>query len=660
MTEPAGNAGPHASAAGRPDAPCGVTARPNRRADDAVLQDALVSLERSRRKETQARAAAETLIDAMHRLVQAVTAQEIHDAVLSAFLQVSRASDAAILALDAGGALQAVAQTCAPPPIRCRAPAGPILRAIDGKAALIGDTARAPAWRAVEGLPAGAASAILTPLPEIGRSALLLGLHPARNHFSHDDLAAARAFAPVATEAFMRARHIEEHDRLVARLNAMANHDSLTGLYNRQRFLEALRERDRSGDGCAKRYALLHLDLDGFKAVNDSLGHAAGDAILKVTAARLLEATREDDTCARLGGDEFAMILGSLEAGDDPTDRAETILRAVSRPVPFEGRALSIGASIGMAVAPDDAADSDGALRAADVALVMAKTSGRGRLCRFEIAMQQELTRRRLIEARLQTAIARDEFALHYQPVYDVRQRRVVGFEALLRWTNPCLGPISPPDFLRIAADSGLMPQIGAWVMRRACEETAPWLEARPGRRLAINVSSAQLIAPYFVSEARQITREFGLDPTMIELELSEEIVIQRTAETALDNLTSLYAAGFQIAFDDFGTGYSSLQHLRRFPGQRLKIDRSFIAPIDRTEADFGLVRGLTELAGALDLSVVAEGVETAAQFERCVAAGCAEIQGFLIARPQPFADAAARAEAIDYQAAPDLTALMR
>ncbi len=623
-----------------------------RRADDALLRDALVSLERSRQKETRARAAAETLVSAMHRLVQAASVEEISDGVLSAFLDVVGAKEAAVLARDDAGRLQAVAQTFDGPPLVSEQPDGPMLRATLGKSALIGDLSRVSGWTSMRGLPSETMqSALLMPMPIKDGRALLLGLHPDRNRFGRDELSAARAFAPVASEAYLRAQQIEAIDRLVARLDVMANHDALTGLNNRQRFLDALLAIDALPAGDRERYALLHLDLDGFKAINDSLGHAAGDAILQETARRLIAATQDQDLCARLGGDEFSVKFKLTDDGEDPAPRAEALLEAVSRPILFEGQALSVGASIGLAIVPDDSSDSEGALRASDVALVAAKTAGRGRLVRFETAMNRRLARRRHIEALLQRAIERDEFSLHYQPIFCSSECAVTGFEALIRWNNSSLGPLAPPEYLRIAADCGLMPKIGEWVTRRACEEAGPWLQQKPGRRLAINVASAQLVAPHFVNEVRSIVEEAGLTPAMIELELSEEIVIQRTAETALDNLMALHGAGFQIAFDDFGTGYSSLQHLLRFPGQRLKIDRSFVMNIDTRPGDLRLVRGLADLASALDLEVVAEGVETPAQLRCCIAAGCEELQGYVLARPQPFQEALAGLKDVEHAA---------
>lgn len=495
----------------------------------------------------------------------------------------------------------------------------------------------------------GYRSALIAPLATRNRRAMIICASKARDAFNASDLSAVRAFTPLAEQAVRKSEQVDELEGAVRNLDAMAHHDTLTGLKNRTSFINEIdnrREAAEAGDDPA--FALFHIDLDHFKAINDSLGHAAGDYALTWASHQIQSCLRRTDLVARLGGDEFAVILSEDEEPTALIAIAQKLVERLSSPFDYDGKTLQMGASIGIGRYPADSDDPSQILHIADMALLEAKSSGRGRFAFFNGPLRRELERRQTLELKLRDAFAANEFELWYQPIFSLKTRKVMSFEGLIRWRSKSFGLVSPGDFLPVAEQAGLMGKIGEWVMGTACEDLSGWLNAVPGRRVAVNVSAVQLSTPDFVSQADDVAQRWGVDPSMLELELSEEIAVRRSAEVALDNLTALSERGFQIAFDDFGTGYSSLEHLRRFPGQRMKIDRSFINIRDRSDDEEALARGLFYLAKSLGMEVVAEGVETQAQLEFCQEVGCDEVQGFLLAKPAPLEEALARAERIE------------
>ncbi|GAB3301272.1 hypothetical protein GCM10027451_04350 [Geodermatophilus aquaeductus] len=421
-------------------------------------------------------------------------------------------------------------------------------------------------------------------------------------------------------------------------------HDGLTGLANRALFTDrvgqALRRTVRGGGSVA----VLSLDLDGFKAVNDSLGHAAGDALLREVATRLRAAVRADDTVARLGGDEFAVLVEQAGDGDDEALlTAARVLEVLARPVALSGGPVTVSASVGVAVGRGDVAGAS-LIGDADLALYAAKLGGRARVQRFEPGMRAAALAARELEQELRGAGARGEFRLAYQPVIGLADRRVTGFEALLRWDSPRLGPVTPDRFVPVAEAAGLMDEIGAWVLREACATAAAWRHRHPGAgrfSMAVNVSATQLTSPDLVGSIAAALAESGLPAGALVLEVTETALVG-DPERAAACLAALRALGVRLALDDFGTGYSSLAHLRQFTVDVLKIDRSFVSAMAEGEPLPAIVRGTIDLGRTLGLEVLAEGVEHEHQARLLAEGRCDSAQGYLFARPLEACDAEA------------------
>ncbi|MBB3082921.1 putative bifunctional diguanylate cyclase/phosphodiesterase [Geodermatophilus sabuli] len=435
---------------------------------------------------------------------------------------------------------------------------------------------------------------------------------------------------------------ITDRKRAEEALAHQAFHDTLTGLANRALFADsvdrALQNRARGGPSAA----VVFIDLDGFKAVNDTLGHQAGDALLRQVADRLRSAVRAGDTVARLGGDEFAVLVQQPgDRQDEAGATAARVLDVLARPIELAGQRVAVTGSIGIAVAHDDAT-GESLVRDADIAMYAAKVAGRGRAVVFDPAMRTAAVERRRLEQELTGALARDEFRLVYQPVVDLADDRVVGFEALLRWRSPELGAVPPDVFVPVAEDLGLIGDIGAWVLREACRTAAAWRREHgvaADATMAVNVSAVQLASPQLLEDVRAALAASGLPASALVLEVTETALVD-DPERAAASLTALRALGVQLALDDFGTGYSSLGYLQEFTVDVLKIDRSFVATIPADGELPPIVRGLIDLARALDLEVVAEGVETPAQRARLQAGRCARAQGYLFAAPLEATDA--------------------
>jgi diguanylate cyclase (GGDEF)-like protein len=424
---------------------------------------------------------------------------------------------------------------------------------------------------------------------------------------------------------------VTERWQAQARIAHLAHHDPLTALPNRTLFgirLDEAVARARRGE----LFALLCLDLDRFKEVNDTLGHPVGDALLQAVTERLNAAIRPSDTAARLGGDEFALIQTRLERPDDAIALAERLLAVLQLPFELDGHHVVIGASIGIALAPDDGTDPEALMRRADMALYSAKAEGRGCYRLFERHMDADLQARRTLELDLRQALEQNEFELFYQPVVDVGSRRVCGFEALLRWHHPTRGLVSPDRFIPLVEATGLVLPIGAWVLRQACAEAAGWSN---GARIAVNLSAVQFAGATLVATVADALRQSGLDPRRLELEITETTMLQDT-EATLATLHELRALGLTIAMDDFGTGYSSLGYLQRFPFDKVKIDRSFTSELGERRETAAIVGSVIDLCHNLEMRTTAEGVETASQFATLAQIGCQEVQGYFFSPPRP------------------------
>ncbi|HUL87961.1 MAG TPA: EAL domain-containing protein [Pseudolabrys sp.] len=424
---------------------------------------------------------------------------------------------------------------------------------------------------------------------------------------------------------------VTERQRSEDRIAHMARHDALTDLPNRMLLLEQLNheiKRVKRGE-CL---AVLCLDLDQFKSVNDALGHHIGDELLKLVGERLRGCTRELDVVARMGGDEFAIIMTQMEQAADAATLSKRIRDSVIKPYQIEGHQIVTDISIGISVAPMDAVESNELLRNADMALYDAKADGRGTFRFFEPEMNTRMKARRELEMDLRKALATEQFELHYQPLVVLESNEVNGFEALLRWNHPTRGLVSPADFIPIAEETGLIVPLGEWVLKAACNEAVDWPDHI---KVAVNLSPAQLSCRNLVNMVTSALNETGMPPHKLQLEITETVLLQNTF-TTLATLHELRKMGVQIALDDFGTGYSSLSYLRSFPFDKIKIDRSFIQDLSNGAEPLAIVNAVAGLAKCLNMTSTAEGVETQQQMEMLQSIGCTEMQGYLFSHARP------------------------
>jgi diguanylate cyclase (GGDEF)-like protein len=391
----------------------------------------------------------------------------------------------------------------------------------------------------------------------------------------------------------------------------------------------ALERRSRGNS----RVAVILLDLDGFKRVNDSLGHAVGDELLQIVGRRIASAVRTGETVARLGGDEFSVVIESIEQGDDPELLAERLLMLLRMPMRISGREVVIGVSIGIAIA-EPADDEETVLRNADTAMYAAKSSGKACVRRFDPTMHRDAMEWLELESDLRMGVDRREFFLELQPIMRIESGRVKAFEALIRWKHPSRGHVVPGLFLPIAEETGIIVRIGRWVLMEACIQAARWTHTAPEPpSVSVNLAAKQLDSETIVEDIREALMRSGLDPRRLTLEITESDMM-RSPELALAKLKALKSLGVKLAIDDFGTGYSSLSHLQYFPVDELKIDRSFITRIERGDRDAAFVRTIVALAKSLAMEVVAEGIEEPLQHDYLQAVGCDIGQGYLYSRP--------------------------
>ncbi|MBV9455991.1 MAG: EAL domain-containing protein, partial [Bradyrhizobium sp.] len=433
---------------------------------------------------------------------------------------------------------------------------------------------------------------------------------------------------------------ITEWEQAQAQISHMAHHDALTNLPNRTRFREEL-ELALTMVRPADQLAVLCLDLDHFKKINDTLGHPVGDALLTQAASRLRQCIGPNDTVARLGGDEFAIV--QFCKGCDPSAvpaLASHIVEAVAAPYDINGHQLVIGVSIGISLAPEDGNNPDALLKNADLALYRAKADGRGTYRFFEAGMDARAQARRLLELDLRLALQRQEFEVHYQPIRDIASEEITVCEALVRWKHPHRGLIGPNQFIPLAEENGLIIKLGAWVLRTACRDAAAWSRAC----VAVNLSPAQFKDPDLVATVKSALAESGLPASRLELEITESVLLQNSDATR-KLLHELRALGLKISLDDFGTGYSSLSYLRSFPFDKIKIDQSFVRDLATEPDSLAIVRAIVGLGRSLGMRINAEGVENAEQLGSLREEGCAEVQGYFYSPPRPAAEVPALLE---------------
>ena len=413
------------------------------------------------------------------------------------------------------------------------------------------------------------------------------------------------------------------------RITHLAFHDTLTSLPNRTYFCQQLESELQRSLKRGQRTTLLCLDLDGFKGINDSLGHPIGDALLR-QMGDILSRITSDAVVARLGGDEFAIILADHDDVDRPRALAQAILDEMRSPLLVDGHQIATGASIGIAISPNDGADSDALLKNADLALYRAKQDGRGVFRFFEPALDAAARKRRALELDLREAIQSGQFRLNFQPIFDLKRDRIGGFEALLRWEHPTRGNVPPIEFISVAEETGLIIAIGDWVMQEACRQATAW----PAHvRVAVNVSPLQFRNSGFPNVIFQALSHSGLSPDRLEIEITESVFLDGET-TVVTLLHKLRAMGVRIALDDFGTGYSSLSYLRSFPFDKIKIDKSFVDAVAEDRSAAAIVRAIVDLATALHMETTAEGVEDRDQLSELRGQGCSSIQGYLFSRP--------------------------
>ncbi|TXG77111.1 MAG: EAL domain-containing protein [Rhodocyclaceae bacterium] len=435
-----------------------------------------------------------------------------------------------------------------------------------------------------------------------------------------------------AIGAFYWFRRLRNQRRAEERVRYLAHHDVLSGALNRASFSDeidtAILRHTRSGTG----FAVLCLDLDRFKEVNDSLGHAAGDDVLRQVAQRLFQTVRQGDQLARLGGDEFAILQSGVRQPEDVTRLAKRVIAKLSEPFELSGQSVVCGASVGAAIFGVDAVEKEDLLHKADLALYRAKSEGRGEFSFYDASMDAQLQERRTLTRDLRQALESDQLQLYFQPLYEGDGESLVGYEALVRWRHPQRGFVPPSEFVPLAEDTGLIDPLGRWVLRRACAEAARWPEHLS---VAVNLSAAQFRNGDLIEIVARALDESGLPSSRLGVEITESLLMSNT-EQVISALRKLSAMGVRIAMDDFGTGYSSLAYLWRFPFDKLKIDRAFTQNMENDPKVSLIVRSIISLAHSLQIRVNAEGVETEHQLETLRRHGCDELQGYLLGRPAP------------------------
>jgi diguanylate cyclase (GGDEF)-like protein len=454
-----------------------------------------------------------------------------------------------------------------------------------------------------------------------------------------------RGEQPLDGTSLMRGtlQDVTEQQRAQEKIRQLAHFDGLTGLANRRRFMEQLKKASQRQGAEDRKMALLYLDLDQFKRVNDTLGHSAGDELLQAVAQILFEkvrvsdvigrpSTTEDAEISRLGGDEFAILLGEINERDDAQLVAERILAALPKPITVDGHEISTTGSIGIAIHPDDGEDVETLLKHADRALYHAKESGRNSFKFFSESLNFGAMKRLRMESRLRNAIENGGLRFHYQPRFELDEQRVVAIEALMRWNDSELGQVSPKDFIGVAEDTGLILPLGLWGLREACNQVRAWqAEGLSAVPVSVNVSTAQFRRADFIKEVGQVLASTGLDPSLLELEVTESLMLQDDEGTATQ-LRELRAMGIRIALDDFGTGYSSLSYLARYPLDLLKLDRSLVRDLSSDHHAQGIATAVISMSHVLGLRVVGEGVDQQGNLDFLKEQGCDEVQGFLLA----------------------------
>jgi len=410
----------------------------------------------------------------------------------------------------------------------------------------------------------------------------------------------------------------------------------LTGLPNRVLLEDRLQQAKALAHRMNSRFAVLFLDIDRFKMINDTLGHSVGDELLRLVAVRLKKTLRETDTVARIGGDEFIILLSSVNDRNDVSNLSDKILKSLVVPFRLRDHELFISTSLGVCMSHDDSHDSEDIVKKADIAMYHAKSMGRNNVQFYNNNMDQNASRRFVISNSLRRGLEQNEFLVYYQPKLDIVTGRIVSMEALVRWDHPELGLLSPVEFIQLAEENGLIMQLGEWVLRESCIQNVKWQsEGIMDLCVAVNLSGYQLQHAEMLDTIRKVLKETGMPPDHLELEITESVIMQN-ADFAVSILSALSELGIKISIDDFGTGYSSLAHLKRFSVNTLKIDKSFVREVDLNSTDAAIATAIIAMGNSLNLNVIAEGVETQSQYDFLKFNNCDQVQGFLFCRPLP------------------------
>ena len=435
------------------------------------------------------------------------------------------------------------------------------------------------------------------------------------------------------------ARDITDRKDAELRISYMASHDALTTLPNRALLQDRIEQTLVHNQRRKLKAAVLFIDLDNFKIINDTLGHDIGDGLLQAAASRLLEGVRGEDTVARQGGDEFIILLSHISSPEDAGIIAQKLQSTLAEPFLIKGKELHIGASIGIAIYPDDGENMETLMKNSDIAMYHAKESGKGNYQYFSSKLNEQAAEKQELNNDLRHAIERNELFLAYQPVIDMLSGSITGMEVLLRWNHPALGLVSPIKFIPLAEESGLILTIGDWVLKTACEQLQQWLkQGYEVPRLAINLSAKQFRQKSLAEDINNVLKMTGTDPRFIGIEITESMLVQNIEEVVI-TLLNLSNMGLEISIDDFGTGYSSLSYLKRFPINKLKIDKSFVDDIATHPDDAAIVKAIIAMAHGLSMKVVTEGVETHAQLDFLREHGCEQYQGYIFSKPLPAAE---------------------
>jgi diguanylate cyclase (GGDEF)-like protein len=430
-------------------------------------------------------------------------------------------------------------------------------------------------------------------------------------------------------------RDITERKQTEEKISHMAHHDALTGLPNRTLLEDRIQQAMLHAQRYGRCVTLVFMDLDNFKLINDTLGHKAGDELLKTVASRMVSHVRQTDTVMRLGGDEFVIVLADQsDKMDTMTPTLQKLREAIAEPIYIGDQKLEVTSSMGLAIYPADGTDSETLLMHADAAMYQAKALGRNNYQFYTAEMNTKVQEKLLMQEGLRSALLNEEFFLAYQPQIDMQTGRTIGVEALIRWRHPERGIVSPCEFIGLAEETGLIVPIGEWVLRTACKQAKAWQDAGMATlSISVNVSARQFRDNTLTSQVTRALRESGLEPCYLDLELTESLIMQNLQQ-AVSTMQELKAMGIQLSIDDFGTGYSNLSALKSFPITRLKLDRSFVCDLPDDEDDKAIARAVILLAHELDLRVVAEGVEMAEQHLFLQTIGCDEMQGFYFSKP--------------------------